>query len=40
MDYSIFTYAAFPELLRVYGRREVESPGVVGHRVLPVDEAL
>lgn len=34
------THAALPELLRVDGRREVQSPRVVGHRVLPVHEAF
>ena len=34
------TYTAFPELLGVDGRREVEAPRVVRHRVLPVHEAL
>ena len=34
------TYAALSELFGVDGRGEVESPRVVGRRVLPVDEAL
>lgn len=34
------THAALSELLGVDGGGKVESPGVVGGRVLPVDEAL
>ncbi len=34
------THAAFPKLLGIDGRGEVESPRVVGGRVLPIDEAL
>lgn len=34
------TYAAFPELLGVNGRSEVETPCVVSHRILPVDETF
>ena len=34
------THAALSELLRVDGRREVQSPGVVRHGVLPVHEAF
>lgn len=34
------TYTTFSELLGVDGRREVQAPGVICHRIFPVDEAL
>lgn len=34
------TYAAFPKLFCIDGRSEVEAPGVVSHRILPVHEAF
>lgn len=35
-----YTYATLPELLGVYGRRKVQTPRVVSHRVFPIHEAL
>lgn len=40
MGLFIRTYAALSELFGIYGRGEVEAPGVARARVLPVHEAL
>lgn len=39
-DLLSITYATFAELLGVDRRGEVQSPSVVGRRILPIDEAL